>query len=190
MAKTLMWRPYVLSSTRPHRRHSLLHHQALPSSSSLPQPPKRLFFSHYAILPKKTETNFLFWSCTHDRKTKLQIESDGYKLSKLGFGFVGNRRFTVRATNVNDAGSIDSPLMQSMEKKIKEELNAESVTVKDAYGDGRHVSVDVISSAFEGQSAVNRQRMVYKAIWEELQSTVHAVDQMTTKTPAEAAAQK
>lgn len=32
--------------------------------------------------------------------------------------------------------------------------------------------------------------MVYKAIWEELQSTVHAVDQMTTKTPAEAAAQK
>ncbi|KAF2288080.1 hypothetical protein GH714_004313 [Hevea brasiliensis] len=139
---------------------------------------------------EENETNFLFWSCTHDRKTKLQIESDGYKLSKLGFGFVGNRRFTVRATNVNDAGSIDSPLMQSMEKKIKEELNSESVTVKDAYGDGRHVSIDVISSAFEGQSAVNRQRMVYKAIWEELQSTVHAVDQMTTKTPAEAAAQK
>lgn len=51
-------------------------------------------------------------------------------------------------------------------------------------------SIDVISSAFDGQSAVNRQRMVYKAIWEELQSTVHAVDQMTTKTPAEAAAQK
>lgn len=32
--------------------------------------------------------------------------------------------------------------------------------------------------------------MVYKAIWEELQSTVHAVDQMTTKTPDEAAANK
>jgi hypothetical protein len=51
-------------------------------------------------------------------------------------------------------------------------------------------SIDVISEAFEGQSAVNRQRMVYKAIWEELQSTVHAVDQMTTRTPTEAAAQK
>lgn len=49
-------------------------------------------------------------------------------------------------------------------------------------------SIDVVSSAFEGQSAVNRQRMVYKAIWEELQSTVHAVDQMTTKTPKEAVA--
>ncbi|KAK9120313.1 hypothetical protein Syun_017930 [Stephania yunnanensis] len=75
-----------------------------------------------------------------------------------------------------------------MEKKIKEQLNAQVVVVKDAYGDGRHVRyIDVVSSAFEGASAVNRQRMVYKAIWEELQTTVHAVDQMTTRTPAEAA---
>ncbi|KAM7508801.1 hypothetical protein LguiA_019254 [Lonicera macranthoides] len=95
----------------------------------------------------------------------------------------------VRATThqVNDSGSVDSPLMQSMQKKIKEHVNAESVTVIDANGDGRHVTIDVISSAFEGQSAVNRQRMVYKAIWEELQNTVHAVDQMTTRTPSEAA---
>ncbi|XP_014511270.1 protein BOLA4, chloroplastic/mitochondrial [Vigna radiata var. radiata] len=98
------------------------------------------------------------------------------------------RNFTSRATHVNDAGSVDLPLIQSMHNKIKEQLNAESVTVKDAYGDGRHVSIDVVSTAFEGQSAVNRQRMVYKAIWEELQSVVHAVDQMTTSTPAEAAA--
>ncbi|XP_058724205.1 protein BOLA4, chloroplastic/mitochondrial [Vicia villosa] len=97
------------------------------------------------------------------------------------------RNFTSRATHVNDAGSFDLPLIQSMQNKIKEQLNAESVSVKDAYGDGRHVSIDVISTAFEGQSAVNRQRMVYKAIWEELQSAVHAVDQMTTQTPAEAA---
>ena len=47
-----------------------------------------------------------------------------------------------------------------------------------------------MSSDFEGKSAVNRQRMVYKAIWEELQSVVHAVDQMTTKTPEEAASGK
>ncbi|CAA6667109.1 unnamed protein product [Spirodela intermedia] len=105
----------------------------------------------------------------------------------------GRRQFSdgvgVRAAaQVNDPGAIDSPLMQSMEKKIKEQLNADLVVVKDAYGDGRHVSIEVVSSAFDGQSAVNRQRMVYKAIWEELQSTVHAVDQMTTRTPAEAAA--
>ncbi|CAK9165986.1 unnamed protein product [Ilex paraguariensis] len=51
-------------------------------------------------------------------------------------------------------------------------------------------SIDVISSSFDGQSVVNRQRMVYKAIWEELQNTVHAVDQMTTRTPTEAASEK
>uniref|UniRef100_A0A0C9S9E1 TSA: Wollemia nobilis Ref_Wollemi_Transcript_8016_703 transcribed RNA sequence n=1 Tax=Wollemia nobilis TaxID=56998 RepID=A0A0C9S9E1_9CONI len=103
----------------------------------------------------------------------------GFKLLSQGF--------CVRATEVSDPGSVDSPMMQGMQKKIKEQLNAEEVIVKDAYGDGRHVSIDVISSAFEGQSHVNRQRMVYKAIWEELQNTVHAVDQMTTRTPAEAA---
>ncbi|XP_047337455.1 uncharacterized protein LOC124941213 [Impatiens glandulifera] len=99
---------------------------------------------------------------------------------------------TIRTlSQLNDsAGPIDSPLILSMEKKIKEQLNAESVVVNDAYGDGRHVSIDVISSAFEGQSMVNRQRMVYKAIWEELQNIVHAVDKMTTKTPVEADAEK
>lgn len=50
-----------------------------------------------------------------------------------------------------------------------------------------HASIDVVSASFEGQSAVNRQRMVYKAIWAELQTTVHAVDQMITRTPSEAA---
>lgn len=91
----------------------------------------------------------------------------------------------MQATEVSQSGSIDSPMMQSMEKKIKEQLDADVVIVKDAYGDGRHVSINVVSKAFEGQSSLNRQRMVYKAIWEELQSTVHAVDQMTTKTPTE-----
>lgn len=76
--------------------------------------------------------------------------------------------------------------MKSMANKIKDELSAETVIVKDLSGDGRHVSIYAVSSAFDGQSAVNRQRMVYKAIWEELQTTVHAVDHMITRTPAEA----
>jgi stress-induced morphogen len=47
-------------------------------------------------------------------------------------------------------------------------------------------SIDVVSPLFEGKSSMNRQRMVYKAIWQELQGAVHAVDAMTTKTPSEA----
>lgn len=100
-------------------------------------------------------------------------------------------------------------LMKQMEASISEALHAEKVKVQDAYGDGRHVSIEVISADFEGQSSVKRQRLVYKvicsshlqagnlpccnaalhmqAIWQELQDTVHAVDSMVTKTPAEIA---
>ncbi|CAM6024652.1 unnamed protein product [Sphagnum balticum] len=97
------------------------------------------------------------------------------------------RFLTVKAVDVSGPGTVDFPLITSMQDKIKEQLKAQEVSVKDAYGDGRHVSIDVVAEAFEGQSRVNRQRMVYKAIWEELQSTVHAVDQLRTRTPAEAA---
>ncbi|KVI07558.1 BolA protein [Cynara cardunculus var. scolymus] len=103
---------------------------------------------------------------------------------------VGRRSVSTGVTSPsNGSGPIDSPLMQSMETKIKEQLNAEIVTVNDAYGISWNI-IDVVSSAFEGQSAVNRQRMVYKAIWEELQNVVHAVDQMRTRTPEEAASGK
>ncbi len=53
--------------------------------------------------------------------------------------------------------------MQSMQAKIQEALAAQSVSVQDVYGDGRHVSIDVVSDAFDGKNAVQRQRMVYKA---------------------------
>ncbi|KAL3138987.1 hypothetical protein ABBQ32_005792 [Trebouxia sp. C0010 RCD-2024] len=50
----------------------------------------------------------------------------------------------------------------------------------------RHVNIEVVSKLFEGQTSVKRQRLVYKAIWQELQETVHAVDSMKTSTPQEA----
>lgn len=53
-------------------------------------------------------------------------------------------------------------LMESMRQKIGEALETDQVTVTDAYGDGRHVSIDVVSKLFDGKGAVARQRMVYK----------------------------
>ncbi|GBF98195.1 hypothetical protein Rsub_10695 [Raphidocelis subcapitata] len=87
------------------------------------------------------------------------------------------------------AGQVSSELMASMEAKIAAALEAQAVRVQDMYGDGRHVSIDVVAAAFEGKNSVARQRLVYKAIWLELQETVHAVDAMTTKTPEEAGKQ-
>ncbi|KDD76678.1 hypothetical protein H632_c141p3 [Helicosporidium sp. ATCC 50920] len=83
-------------------------------------------------------------------------------------------------------GGVTAELTARMQSKIQVALEARHVKVHDTSGDGRHVVIEVVSDAFEGKSAVNRQRMVYKAIWEELQDTVHAVDAMTTKTLVEA----
>ncbi|XWS58670.1 hypothetical protein CRYUN_Cryun08bG0054700 [Craigia yunnanensis] len=182
MAKSLITtRPYIFSSTKTN-----LFLNSFPLFSHF----NKSFTSQATILAIKNHPNSsLFWTSNINKPINNE-EKNSRVVSKTGFGILGHHRFSIKATRVNDPGSIDSPLMQSMEKKIKEDLNAESVVVKDASGDGRHVCIDVVSSAFEGQSVVNRQRMVYKAIWEELQNTVHAVDQMTTRTPGEAASQK
>ena len=81
--------------------------------------------------------------------------------------------------------NITSDLIDSMRVNIREQLEAESVEVMDLSGNGRHVTIKVVSEKFEGKSAVNRQRMVYKAIWMELQDQVHAVNEMVTNTPEE-----
>ena len=81
--------------------------------------------------------------------------------------------------------NITSDLVESMRVNIREQLEAESVEVMDLSGNGRHVAIKVVSEKFEGKSAVNRQRMVYKAIWMELQDQVHAVNEMVTNTPEE-----
>lgn len=87
--------------------------------------------------------------------------------------------------SAEEQGKISSELMQQMKRSITSNLEADKVDVTDVYGDGRHVSIEVVSKLFEGQTSVKRQRLVYKAIWQELQDTVHAVDSMKTSTPAE-----
>lgn len=49
-----------------------------------------------------------------------------------------------------------------------------------------HFKVIVVSKAFEGQSRVQRQRMVFDAIAEEMANHIHAME-LQTQTPGEAA---
>lgn len=91
----------------------------------------------------------------------------------------------VAGSTGGQGGQVTNALMDSMRAKICEALETDTCTVTDLYGDGRHVSIDVVSKAFEGKNSMQRQRMVYKAIWLELQEAVHAVDSMNTKTPQE-----
>ncbi len=54
-------------------------------------------------------------------------------------------------------------------------------------GGETHFRVEVVSDLFEGRSRVERQRLVYQALAEELRERVHAL-QLVTRTPAEDAA--
>lgn len=75
------------------------------------------FFTTHSLLP-----------CFRPRKPVLVLAQKGYPRTHTGWGsggvfgsVVGSRRsFCIRATTtqVNDSGSIDSPLIQSMEKKV------------------------------------------------------------------------
>lgn len=68
------------------------------------------------------------------------------------------------AGGAGEQGQITAALMSSMRSKISQALETEQVSVVDTSGDGRHVAIDVVSSAFEGLNAVKRQRLVYK-VW-------------------------
>lgn len=82
----------------------------------------------------------------------------------------------------------DTSIVDVCTEKISAALETEDVKVVGAYDDpnGSHISIEVTSAKFEGKRAVQRQQLVYKAIWEELQGPVHAVDNMICKTPEEA----
>lgn len=56
----------------------------------------------------------------------------------------------------------------------------------DAKGE-THFHVTIVSAAFTGRSRVERQRMVYALLADELAERVHALG-LTTRTPGEAAA--
>jgi BolA protein len=51
-----------------------------------------------------------------------------------------------------------------------------------------HFRVEIVAAAFAGKNRVERQRLVYAVLAEELRDRVHAL-QLTTKTPEEAAGQ-
>lgn len=81
----------------------------------------------------------------------------------------------------------EGSIVDRCKAKISQALETDDVVVTGAYDDpnGSHISVKVVSAKFEGKRAMQRQQMVYKALWDELKGPVHAVDAMICKTPNE-----
>ena len=74
-------------------------------------------------------------------------------------------------------------MLEEIKSKILEAIPDAVVTVD---GGGGHFTIEVISAQFEGKNTLQRQRMVYKAIWDLMagdNAPLHAVDSMVCKTP-------
>ena len=97
-------------------------------------------------------------------------------------------RFGVLARSMTAETGEGKTIVDICKEKISAALGTDDVKVVAAYDDpnGSHITVEVYSDAFEGKRPVQRQQLVYKALWEELdKNAVHAVDSMVCKTPGE-----
>jgi len=86
---------------------------------------------------------------------------------------------------------------QAIETKLSERLKPLRLDIEDdsashhghagARPQGEsHFNVTVVSAEFEGMSRIERQRLVYRLLAEEMKTDIHALA-LTTKTPAEVA---
>ena len=84
---------------------------------------------------------------------------------------------------------------ETIEKKLTAALAPSSLRVEDDShkhaghsgarpGGETHFNVTIVAQAFEGKSRVDRQRMVYEILADELAGPVHALG-LTTKAPGE-----
>ena len=74
-------------------------------------------------------------------------------------------------------------MLDQIKQKIVAAIPDATVSVE---GGGGHFTIKVISEAFRGKNRIQKQRMVYKAIWDLMKgdnAPVHAVDQMVCEVP-------
>jgi stress-induced morphogen len=71
-----------------------------------------------------------------------------------------------------------------IEKRIEDALPGAEVTAHDLTGTSDHFRVQVISEQFEGQSAIQRHRMIYDTLSDVMGGAIHALS-LSTTTPNE-----
>ena len=87
----------------------------------------------------------------------------------------------------SNAAEPDRTVVDTCTDKITAALEPTELKVTGAYDDpnGSHITIYCVADKFEGKRSLARQQMVFKAIWQEMQGPVHAVDTMILKAPSE-----
>lgn len=84
---------------------------------------------------------------------------------------------------------------KTIEKKLRDAFTPEHLDIEDQShlhaghagareGGQSHFKVDIVADAFAGKSRLERQRMIYAILAEELKGPVHALS-LSARTPAE-----
>jgi len=84
---------------------------------------------------------------------------------------------------------------QTIEKKLRDAFAPERLDIEDQShlhaghagareGGQSHFKLDIVADAFAGKSRLERQRMIYAVLAEELEGPVHALS-MSARTPSE-----
>lgn len=74
---------------------------------------------------------------------------------------------------------------EEIEAKIRAALPDARVELRDLTGTADHWEALVVSAAFAGKSLIERHRMVFAALSEEMKGPIHALS-LKTRTPEEA----
>lgn len=97
-----------------------------------------------------------------------------------------SRAYSRLSLSANSNGS--ETIVDRCTRLIQESLNPLNLQVLSSNDDpnGAHIKIECISEQFEGKSTLQRQRLIYKSIWDLMESNaVHAVDSIVAKTPTE-----
>ena len=83
--------------------------------------------------------------------------------------------------------SAEDTVVARCTQKITDALKPTIIKVTASNDDpnGSHIQILCVSNEFQGKNSMQRQKLVYKAIWDEMSGPVHAVDAIIAKTPDE-----
>lgn len=102
---------------------------------------------------------------------------------------VPGRTAALRTFESKVEGGPDMTPIDEARRRIAEALSPTELDVSSTHDDpnGSHITIRVVSSEFEGKNRVQRQRLVYKAIFDLMEpGPIHAVDALVCEAPSDA----
>ena len=96
-------------------------------------------------------------------------------------------RYSYHLYTISTSSNQDDTVISRCTSKIQAALNPTMIKVTASNDDpnGSHIQIVCISNEFEGKNTLQRQRLIYKAIWDEMSGPVHACDSIIAKTQSE-----